>query len=626
MAVVTRGAVDIVGPEIDEAQVRADQAIAGALEFVEDLDNFVENFDLQQSTVDLGSLISVEPGITPVEANLPDVPTDPQFNINLPAIPADFDPNSISTLSLTSLGAFPELTDTSPTVSFPSQPAAFSGTAPVNTLTIKDDFVFPTSPTTTLPAVPTLQSLSLPTLSTITLPTFSEAVPVPDLVVPGQTFAFTESPYSSTLLTDVSSELLSRLTKSTGLNTNVEAQLWDRARNRESLNATRSREENNFDNAQTGFSRPSGSMFAANSRLAQDTQNKIADLSREIAIKQADLEQENFKNTVSNILSLEATLIQNNNNIQERSFQAARFAQEVSINLFNAKVAAFGLQVEGYKLYELEFRSKLSAELSKLDVFKGELDSQRLINEINKTDIDLYTSQVQAVQTIVQTFKIEVDAVSSQIQAEGLKVQNFKSLVDVFAAEVGAKRDEFQAFGTAVDAESKKVDVYSTQVQAFSNRVQAYGQGVDAKKKIIDVDIDKEKLRLQSHVAKLDLFGKNIQAEVSAYQAQTETFKAQASIYGAQIDAEKVKLDNDRQNIDNKIQLAKAKADVAISNANINIKNADSANQLTLDAIKSGATVQAQLAASALSGIQIGANISSQFSQSENQNTNISVA
>lgn len=620
-----RSAFEIVGPEIDQATSIAETARDKTNEFVQKLEDFVEFFDLQQSTVDINEFLTLNPNIIPSTIDIPDAPNSPNFSLNLPSQPSPFVPNSINSINLTPLGLFPTFNIDTPDVDFPDRPSSFSKTFTETAPTV-DTFTFPTAPVNVLPTVPTLQTLNLPTLDVINLPSFTQAVPVPDLVIPGQTFAFSETIYSSQLLTDVSTELLSRLSGSTGIDPNVENQIWDRARNRESLNATRSREELDFDNAQTGFSRPSGSMFAAQQRLAQDTQNKIADLSREIAIKQADLEQSNFQNTVGNIISLENILIQNNNVFQQRAFDTAKFVQQVAIDLFNAKAAAFNLEVEGYKLYELEFRSILAAELSKLEVFKGELDSQKLVNEINQSDIALYTAQLQAIQTTINTFKIEVDAVVSQLQGENTKVQNFKALVDAFSSEVGAKRDEFQAYGIAVDAEGKKFDVYDSQVKAFVSRVQAYGSGAEALKTVTDVDIETEKIRLQAHLASLDLFSKDVQSEVAGYQTRTELFRAEAAIFGATLDGKKIEASINKENIDNRISLARAQADISLQNAQINLKNVESANSLTLNAIQSGATVNAQLSASALSGIQLGANLSDQFQNSFSENTNITIA
>lgn len=608
---------EIVGPEIDEAQRRAEDSRIQANEFLERIADFAANFKINQTNVTLDPVSSVGPVF-----NTPTVPQDPNLAISLPALPADFVPANINDLDLSDLGAIPTFTETPPTINPIAQPNpltdTFNKTAPV----ISTDFPFPDSPTIVLPDVPTFQSLSIPTSPTVTLPVFDQVLPTDDdVIVPGNTFAFVENPYSSTLLDAVVAELLDRISNGgTGLPVSVEQQIWDRARSREDAGAKRSREELLSTAANSGFSRPSGATLAALDELEQATQNKIADLSREVAIEQARLEQENLRFAIQNTISLEQVLIQNHNNVQERAFQVQRFTQEVAIDIFNAAVSRFNVRLQAFQAFAAAFESQVRAELSKIEIFKAEIDAQRLINDINQTDVNLYLGLLQGIQSQVDIFKAQVDAVSSQLQAEGLKIQNFKTEVDAFGSIVAAKRDEFAAFETATRAELAKSELFDSQVRAFVSRIQAYSESVGAKRAIVDVDIAREELRLRQHLSKLDTFSKTVDAEVSAFQAGVEVYRGQAQVFSAQSDAERARIETEIKLIDARIANARAAADIALANAQVNIANAENTNKLLLDALTSGAQVSAELASSALSGISIGASMQAQGTSNYSEN------
>jgi hypothetical protein len=85
----------------------------------------------------------------------------------------------------------------------------------------------------------------------------------------------------------------------TGIPADIEAQIWQRARARDTIEAAKLRDTAVLQFASRGFSLPSGALSARLLEIEQDASNKSSTISRDVAIKQAELEIENIKFAVS---------------------------------------------------------------------------------------------------------------------------------------------------------------------------------------------------------------------------------------------------------------------------------------------------------------------------------------
>lgn len=604
----TSGPAAIVTEHVNLAHEYASTAFDNTWCFLSGLANFAPVLNDVSSSVSFDEITAPTPVL-----NLPDAPDAPTVNLTIPTFPSDFVAGDLYEYNENNVGAVPTLDADLPVINLPAQPGALEAEAPSDAPTITTDFVYPDSPEYTLPVVPKFEELNIPEAPAITIPDFELDLPTPpvDLVAPGLTFDFQEVEYTSALMDALKAELLDRIQNGgTGLHPDIEQAIWDRARNREDQNAIRSENQINVEQAAKGFTRPSGAHMAALDQLAQETQNKNADLSREIAIKQAELEQENIKFALQTSLALEQTYLQIHNDIQQRAFEVEKYMQQVAIELYKAAIERYNVELEIYKTYSQAFESRVRAELAKSEIFRSEVEAQKLIGDINIQYVELYKAQLQGINTSIEVYRAELDAVKSQIEAEGLQIENFKALVDAFSAQVQAKASEYQMYSAAVQGEMSKVDIYDKQVRAFVSRVDAYSKQSDIEINRVNSDIELEGLRLKSYLARLDGHVKDVQAQSAVANAQLDAFRSEALAYEAVVKAETSRLDGESKVYDLEIQRARYAAEVELKNASINIENAANSVKLILEALKSGASVGSSLSAASLSAMNIGAQIS----------------
>jgi len=222
---------------------------------------------------------------------------------------------------------------------------------------------------------------------------------------PANTFAFTEIPYSSTLLTDLRARLLEWVDgASTGLLPSVEQAIWDRGRAREVTANNRKAQEAVRSFAMRGFSKPQGALSLEIQDAAQEAQNASNTLSREVMIKQADLEQSNRRFSIEQAEKMEEAMIAYTSQQMARVLEAAKAYQAFLIDIYGHEVTAYGVETQAYT-------SRVGAETT---AFKAKTD----VN-VAEANVRIEAARVQ-LQTWVQqlTLKVEVAKAGAQVSAQ----------------------------------------------------------------------------------------------------------------------------------------------------------------------------------------------------------------
>jgi hypothetical protein len=601
--------VDVVVPDVDNwlaiLNGYATQAIDSAGSLAGSLNSFYQPFFHSAITLDTASS-----NITLASANEPTAPT---LNIASKSIPSS-QPFITPTLETP---VAPTFTQAQPQLNFPSVPAALTTTLPSLDYVIKTDFNFPVDYTYVLPNVPTIFDLQIPTAASIVLPTFDITFPTSNGIrIPDITFSFSENTYSDALLTDVKNVLIYRLQGSTGLPPVVEAALWNRERDREQTAALQAERTLLVERQGVGFSRPTGSALSALTQVVQETQSKLIDLGREIMIKQADLEQENLKNSIQQVIALEDILVRQNNNVNQRGFEVAKYTQDIAIEIFKSRITLFSTEVAAYQAYATAFNFKVQAELAKIEIFKAEIDAQRLIAEVNKETISLYLAQIDGVKAGADIYKTIVESVSERIKAENLKLDIFKTQIEAYSESVRAKASEYTIYSEQIKGEMAKVDAYDSTVKAFASKIQAYSAQSDVAIKTADVKINIEELNLKKFTAEVDSYIKQVQSDQLIYQSAIDVYKGETDVYMAKIGFNKASAELALKNVENVIQQNKYKSDISLENTKITLQSLIASYNATLEGKKAAGSMYATIGSSALQAINVSAQVQGQASLS----------
>lgn len=598
----SNGASTLVASGFASAQSYASNAFAQAVAFLTQIQgtaNQLQTIPLVDGT--LGSINEVITGFV-----TPALPVQPAgMTMNLPAVPALTGMNPVTGIQT---GNAPTFTAQPPVVNLPTAPVPLQATVPL--APTLPSVAVPVAPNVTLPSVPSLVGINVPVEPMLNLPTFTAVTPSSPLA-PAYIFAFAEPTFADQLLTDLKTQLDVWVNgASTGLAPEVEQAIWDRDRAREIVASQRKINESIRMFAQKGFSKPPGALNLDIQQGLQESMGVISSASRDIMIKQADMEQSNRRFAFETAWKVEEGLINYTNQIAQRAFDGAKFAQQVGIDIYRETVARYTADIQSYSAQIEAFKADLQSELTKLDLFKSEIEAQKLVGEINQQAIDTYKAQLTGAQTVVDIFKSEVEAANTLALLNKTTIDAFAQQVAAYAETVRAKAEEYNGYATMVTAQKTLVDMYGEQASAYASEVQGFKSTVDAlvAAKTIDIRLNQE-LPLEVFKSLTDTYRTQVGAETDRVGALVKVYDANAQVFSAEVQGESARVNSETEVYKADAQVLEAAGNLRVEAAKANVQTLIQQVTLLTDAMKSGAQVAAQLASASLSSVNLSGQI-----------------
>lgn len=498
--------------------------------------------------------------------------------------------------------------DMPPVLSFGSAPTPFSDTAPASP-GINTDFVYPEL-TVNLPSAPSLLSLNTYSFNGINLPTITQDIPTLDLAAPSIREYVPGSLYTSSLLQTLQTQLQDRIQNGgTALPPEVETALWNRGRDREYRQVRDALAD--LERMETlGFAFPPGVYIDARVKIQTEMGYNSANISREIMIKQAELELTNILKSLDTATQLEGQMINYANSVEQRLFESCKYATQAGIEIYNAQVRSYAAYLDAYKTKVAIYEAQIRGELAKVEAYKAEIEAEQAKAQINTALVQQYKTQADVALASVEVYKAQIAAIQSKAEIEKLKVEIFGEQVRAFGAKVNAYTAGVEGFRASIQAETSKQEAFRSQVEAYSAQVSAAA-------KIAETKIEEYKGKITAKNAEWEGYKAQANAEAARVQAIASTNSSVADLYRAQVTGLasfnetltkqwQAVLDQNQKTVEIGVQAAKANAELYTTTRG-----------LAMDGAKVGAQVSAQLGAAALNAVNYStsANWSAGFSQ-----------
>ncbi|MFM1979866.1 MAG: hypothetical protein RLZ68_1131 [Pseudomonadota bacterium] len=467
----------------------------------------------------------------------------------------------------------PEFSEAAPAVDFGSPPVAFSGEIPAKNFTVGDVSI-PKSFDIDTPAPPTLLgTINLPSPPSIEFPQTLAEIDwdfVADVGDASFGFTFNDSAYTSALMDSVTAKLLHDLANGGyGIEVADEAGLWERGREREAAASQAEMQAITRDFASRGFMVPPGALFGAVEGIRAKAMAAASTLSREVALKRADLYVQNRQFTIEQVKELEVVLLNQHMAVMERVLKAAQISAQFVVDQYRARLDKAKAQADVVQLRVQSFRDLVAAESSKIEVYNAQIRAELAKTEVDKNKIDAYRAQLAGVESTVNVYRLHVQAAEAAIQVERSKVEMWKIEVDGYIASIRAKEAEFSGYEARIRGEQAKVQVFSEQVRAhaglveakkteagikemevraFSENVKAHAVMVDAKKteagiKGMEVQAFSEKVK--AHAVMVDAK----KTEASIKEMEVRVFSEKVKAHAAKVDAKRAEADIKRMEV-----------------------------------------------------------------------------
>lgn len=492
-----------------------------------------------------------------------------------------------------------------PTVTLPVAPTVSYGISPV-------------VPEVTVPTMPTIGALTTPdapTFLAITQVSFGgvdmheawlttlESIPTLTMVAPTP-YSYARGPeYASELLDTLQAKLAERLAGGTGLSPAVEQAIWDRARSRETTTAQANQDEIMRASEAFGFQLPAGVLATQLREAQQGYYDKLSTLSRDVAIKQAELEQENLKQTITQGMELEGKLIDYSYKMEQLTFETAKAYADNAIQIYNAAVEQYKALLSGYQTYAAAYKTIIDAEMTKVEVYKAELVGEQTKAQINNTLVQQYKAQIEANMAFVEIYKAELSGANALVQLEQTKISAAGEQIKAYIAQVNAETAKVEAYKATVQGAMAGTEIYKSQVQAYSAKVSAQAEEARAQVSRFGALSQAKTSEWDGYKAQVGAEAERIRALGISAGAQLEGYKASAAAAEAQGNVNARMWESDLKQYEAGINLS-------LAQAKINTDLVMQTNTARLDAAKVGAQTYAQLVSSAYGMINASAGIS----------------
>lgn len=517
----------------------------------------------------------------------------------------------------------PELDAEMPTLAFGMKPIRPNIQAPLMPGD-PEPLDIPVMPDASLPELPTFEQLNLPALPDIDLPSFTSQLPA--LIEPpfDDNWTFQPQPYVSHLLDQLFSTIEGMLQARPALPEAIEAAIFQKGRSRQEIETAREAEQAIVEFGSRGWNQPNGVLTAQIRDIRQRGQDRIAEFNRDAVIKQYEETLQNLRLALAQGAALEGVRI--NLHVEEQRFalEAARFSREATMTVLQYRLSVFQTRMQGYQLEAQVLRDRIQSELAKVEIFKAQLDGERLRGEVNEQRVRLYAERLRAIGLMADFYRTQVEAVKSKADVQRLVFDRYKTAVDGFDSRWRAYVSEWQGYTASVEGEGKRADVFRTLVDAQSKRVDAWSTTENLK-------IERERLRTQQFGQQLSAWQalitkreSELGAERSRLAAVSSFVDAQARLYSASASVEQAASAASDRSFELGLARSKARMDAGSKNAELMLQQAKFLTDQLLSVNETKLKIGAQLTAASWSAVNYSAGVSASVGQSSSCSQNFS--
>ncbi len=227
-----------------------------------------------------------------------------------------------------------------------------------------------------------------------------------------------------------------------------------------------------------GFSLPDGMLAHSIAELQKEYENRRIDRSREIAIKQAELEQTNLCKSLELASNLMAHIIGLEIEYEKLVLEAQNLTAKYANEYIGMQIEVYKAQVEAYRIRAQVYETLIRSELAKVEVYKAQLEGQKLIGEINEQTVKIYSERMRAISILIDAYKSEIQAMTAELEMEKTKIEANKLQFDAWAKKadvaIAKYNGEVEQYKAASMVNISKAELLSKQAEAEARINLAY--------------------------------------------------------------------------------------------------------------------------------------------------------
>jgi hypothetical protein len=441
-------------------------------------------------------------------------------------------------------------------VSIGSAPAVIDVTSP--TLPTKPDLKTFDDPTMITPVIPSapeketpvwedvdlgeLLEAEIPTAPTVNIDLISLDVTIPKLNILAPTnwtfeldpnILISDDPMIQVALLRLKNNILYG---GTGLSADVESAIWNRdiERNEQQLRDSMDKVSSAW--AKKGFSLPDGLLANSISAIQLEYFNRNIDRSREIAIKQAELEQSNIFKSLELCVNLSTKLIDETIRYATLSLQCQEDIAKFSNEYIELQIKTYNSMLDEYKSRVQVYQALISANQAKISMYREQIAAElarlsindqtiKVFSERNQVAIAKYRGKLDGNQISATIFNTEMQGVNIQEEINSTRVKRYAEMIQAEMAKIERYKVEVQAMEAELNTQRARVETNKLQIEAWQTAAQVK---LEQFKGLVEVYSSTSR----TNVSVADLQARQTEAELRSNLSATELSLKAAELNG----------------------------------------------------------------------------------------------
>lgn len=421
-------------------------------------------------------------------------------------------------------------------------------------------FIAPTLTNIVVPAAPAYQEPEFlgvrPNFSAVTQPTdldermrtqYSTISPIMRAAINTEidTFLDREFPSFRTGMAAVEERLATYLEGGTALTPEVETAIYNRTLDKTNTDATRANRKAWGEAARAGFLVPSAILLAQIQDIDQARRDTNARAAIDIAIKMAELEQQNLQfavtasaqyrqMAVTAAMAYYSGLVQ----INGQAIDYARAVVDAIVKAYEVAVKHAELQARIYEAETRVYEAKLRGAMAVIEAYVATVKGLEAQANVETAKVNAYRAKIEALQAEASIYRAVVDGVVAAAGLERAKVDIYTARVQGYGAQVNAYSARWNGYEAATRGQVAKMQASSEQIRAYVAQVGAYEATVRAKALEIDALARSKEAAIRSYQVQVEGYAALTDAQAKAVKAEIETYSVELAAFVAKANAD----------------------------------------------------------------------------------------
>ena len=330
-----------------------------------------------------------------------------------------------------------------------------------------------------------------------------------------------------------------------GLPINIENAIYARSGDRNNQEFQRAIDTSLDTLSKKGYTIPPGAALGAVRQARTAMGDAQVKSSTDIAIKNVELEQQNFQFMLKlgeaveeKMLDMVGKFMQLSLEMDSQAISSAKELVGTYISAYNLNVMVFKALWEGYQADAAVYRDKIAALESMVRVYEAEIKAELAKTEVNTAHVNVLRAVADVNQSLANSYKTQIEAALAPLEVAKIQVAIYEAKARAYASTVAAYEAQWRGYSAQVEGELGKFKAFESAVQGYVAQVQGYRGQVDAYSAIVNASAETNKAISTYNESQVRVYSAQAEVAIKVFDGLVAGFTAESNAIVKQAEIE----------------------------------------------------------------------------------------